>query len=99
MHGTTCIVWANLTPLSRQLWTFSGEDRGEAGTLIASSNTSVCLGSAPPRKVPARMHECGAIGSPAHAEQLWSWDSETGTLASQEQYSCIVASHGEASPG
>jgi hypothetical protein len=99
MHGTTCIVWANLTPLSRQLWTFSGEDRGEAGTLIASSNTSVCLGSAPPRKVPARMHECGAIGSPAHAEQLWSWDSETGTLASQEQYPCIVASHGEASPG
>ena len=81
---------------ARQLWTFSGEDRGEAGTLIASSNTSMCLGSAPPRKVPVQMHKCGVIGSSAHKEQLWSWDSQTGILSSQEQYACIVASHGEA---
>eukprot|EP01050_Picozoa_sp_SAG11_P003574 SAG11_NODE_205_length_12427_cov_8.010140_7_plen_910_part_00 len=81
---------------ARQLWTFSGEDRGEAGTLIASSNTSMCLGSAPPRHIPVQMRKCGDIGTAAHTEQLWSWDSLTGILASQEKYACIVASHGEA---
>jgi hypothetical protein len=79
----------------RQLWTFSGEDRGEAGTLRSSSNASACLGAAPPRSVPVRMHSCGAVGTPAHAEQLWTWSSQTGILASQEMFPCIVSAHGE----
>ena len=83
---------------ARQLWTFSGEDRGEPGTLSAESNASLCLdaleGGGPPWRLPITPQPCGAVGSAAHAEQLWRWDSSLGRLSSVATVPCKVHSHG-----
>ena len=72
-----------------------GEDRGEAGLLKPQSNVSLCLDALHDLwRVPVVPQACGAAGSAAHAEQLWTWNSATGVLASVSKAPCKVRSHG-----
>lgn len=80
-------------PPPNQLWIFSGEDGGSAGTLRPSSNLSKCLDvtvrSASPSNPgkPTKLRTCVA-GS---VSQQWRYDSAGGHIASVEK---MVPLHG-----
>ena len=80
-----------------QMWIFSGEDGGEAGTLRPQSNSSLCLdalgGGLIPRQLPIKLRECGVVGR-AHAEQLWHFDSVSGVFSSAVEAPCLKKQHG-----
>ena len=85
----------------RQQWTFSGEDRGEAGTLRPSANSSACLDASVRelrRDVPLR-HCRGTAethgGTTSEASsQSWHWNSTSGRLSSVLRPPCHVKKHG-----
>jgi len=79
--------------VSSQQWTFSGEDRGEAGTFRASSNSSACLDVAIGAKTRGVWLLACVSGK---ASQKWKWDSSTGHLSSAGKQPCIVKSRGAA---
>jgi hypothetical protein len=64
----------------QQMWTFSGEDGGEAGTLGASSNVSLCLDVSAYMKKPVLLAPCT---NPAVASQMWDFSSQTNQLSSK----------------
>ena len=44
--------------------------------------------------MPITPQPCGAVGSAAHAEQLWRWDSSLGRLSSVVTVPCKIKTHG-----
>ena len=67
-------------PDPSRLWTFSGEDKGESGTLRPSSNATVCL-DASVRISPVYLRPCVT----GKLSQQWRYDSDSGQLASVQK--------------
>jgi hypothetical protein len=65
-------------PRPSSLWTFAGEDKGEAGTLRPSSNVSACLDVSVKQLSPIRLLQC----VPGSLSQKWRYDSSTGQFSS-----------------
>ena len=87
------------SPRPSDLWTFSGEDRGEAGSLIPSINTSLCLdldGGVAGDEV--QLVQCATDpASAAYRAQRWYYDAPSApqSFSSVDTRPCRVASHGE----
>ena len=75
----------------RQQWTFSGEDGGEAGTLRASSNASLCMDVT---RYLAKRVLLGLCSTTTDQAQMWTWSSSAGKMASVCSPTCHVASNG-----
>jgi len=77
----------------QQAWTFSGEDGGEAGTFLASSNVSLCLDvSVYEDGEPVLLLPCSTTTNPS---QMWTYASQAGQFASAATRACKVKSHGK----
>eukprot|EP01052_Picozoa_sp_SAG31_P020512 SAG31_NODE_1546_length_7927_cov_29.239525_2_plen_640_part_00 len=92
-HGLRLASCAGARP--QAMWTFSGEDGGEPGTLRASSNSSACLDVSVRPDPPLLLKPCEyAPGGGAVNTQLWHFSSKTGQFKSVVQLPCLVREHG-----
>jgi hypothetical protein len=90
---------ANKEPEARDLWTFSGEDKGEAGTFIPSVNSSLCLDlDAPYIAGNLAMVVCNMDPSSApYKSQRWYYDASDApshSFSSVETRPCFKKEHG-----
>jgi hypothetical protein len=87
--GALQLVWCDPSD-SHQLFTFSGEDGGEAGTVRPSSAAASCLDTNTSTYAPV-LRPC----VPDSASQVWTYASVTGKFASAGETPCVVAKHGK----
>jgi hypothetical protein len=83
-----------------QQWTFSGEDRGEPGTLRPSSDPSLCLDATAGPTPPVMLSKCDSssggsrAGTAPSGKFMWTFNSTTGHFTSTVKFKCMVKSHG-----